>query len=181
MPRWTQASCVSGSASSSLRRRRHRPSQANVRSHHPPPRQHREALLVLRPGDDFDQPAADRPRPVHEVRLVALVGPDQAQSREPLPRLPEHQFGTITFLDVRRMHHHDQQQPQRIDQDVALAAGYQLGGIEAARPPFPVVLTDWLSMIAALGVAWRPAACRTCSRNKSCACSHTPARRQVLK
>jgi len=79
------------------------------------------------------------------------------------------------------VHHDDQQQPQRIDQDVPLAAVDAFGRIVAARPPFPVVSTDWLSRIAALGDGRRPSSTRTGSRSTSWACSHTPARRQVLK
>ena len=57
------------------------------------------------------------------------------------------------------MHHHSQQQAQRIDHDMVLAARHFLARIIAPRPPFSVVLTDWLSMIAALGVGatWIPA------------------------
>ncbi len=147
----------------------------------PPPRQDNEAFLILWPGDDLDHPAADRPCPVDQVRLIALIDPDPPEAGEASQGGPEHQLGAVAFLDIRRMDHHDQQQPQRIDQDVALAAVYVLGGVVAPRPPFSVVFTDWLSRIAALGVASRPSASRTCSRTRPCACSQTPARRQVLK
>jgi len=42
-----------------------------------------------------------------------------------------------------------------------------LAGVITARPPFSVVFTDWLSMIAALGLSSRPAACRTLPRKAS--------------
>ena len=40
--------------------------------------------------------------------------------------------------------------------------------IKAADPPFSVVLTDWLSMIPALGWRCFPLATRTSPRNRSC-------------
>ena len=56
------------------------------------------------------------------------------------PEHPQHRVG-------------DQQQPERIDQDVTLASVDLLARIVAVDPPFSVVLTDWLSRIAAEG--WR--------------------------
>jgi hypothetical protein len=39
------------------------------------------------------------------------------------------------------MHHHDEEQPQDIDDDVALATADALAAVIAAGPPFSVVLT----------------------------------------
>jgi hypothetical protein len=44
-----------------------------------------------------------------------------------------------------------------VDQQVPLAPVQLLGAIVAAAPPFSVVLADWLSRIAAVGAAARPA------------------------
>jgi hypothetical protein len=58
------------------------------------------------------------------------------------------------------------QQALRIDEDVALLALDPLAGIETMRvrdPPFSALLTLWLSMIAAVGEASRPA----CSRQST--------------
>ena len=46
--------------------------------------------------------------------------------------------------------------------------------IIATRPPFSVVFTDWLSMIAALGVGLLPSDCRTLGRSASWTPSHVP-------
>jgi len=73
---------------------------------------------------------------------------------------------SVPVLDIRRMYHHRQEQPERVHENMALAAFYLLAGIVAAMPPFSV-LTVWLSKTAALGVGWRPTFRRTCSRRWS--------------
>ena len=50
-------------------------------------------------------------------------------------------FGPITVLDASRMHHHDEEQPQNIDDNVALAPTDALATVIAPGPPFSVVLT----------------------------------------
>src|SRR5439155_15436864 len=88
-------------------------------------------------------------------------------------------FGSITVLDPRRMHHHDEEQPEDIDDDVALAPADALAPIIAPDPPFSVVFTVWLSMIPALGSRVRPEAARRSPRRLSCIRSQTPVQRQV--
>ena len=61
-----------------------------------------------------------------------------------------------------------QQQAERIDEEVAFAAFDLFVCIEATDPPFSVVLTDWLSMIPALGWRCLPMATRTSPRSRSC-------------
>jgi hypothetical protein len=43
------------------------------------------------------------------------------QSRKAGYECPQHWFGPIAVLDPRRMHHHGEEQPEDIDDDVALA------------------------------------------------------------
>jgi hypothetical protein len=66
-----------------------------------------------------------------------------------------------------------------IDPDMALAALDLLGGIVAARPPFSVVLTLWVSMMTAVGLASRPS--RSVMTREWRMVSHTPASRKVRK
>jgi hypothetical protein len=65
------------------------------------------------------------------------------------------------------MHDGVHQQALRIDKDVALPALDLLACIVARRinrrPPFSALLTLWLSMIAAVGLASRAAAWRLCA------------------
>src|SRR5688572_6309371 len=80
----------------------------------------------------------------------------------------------MTVVDIRRMHRHPQQRALRIDHDMALTAFHLLVGIIAAWPPFSVVLTLWLSIIAALGSGLRPCLMRQSARNPSLIRSHSP-------
>jgi len=59
------------------------------------------------------------------------------------------------------MNRHRQEKSERIDSDMALAPVDLLAGIVTADPPFSVVFTLWLSMIAAVGLASRPSRSRT--------------------
>jgi hypothetical protein len=83
----------------------------------------------------------DRRHPRDELAGVPPIGPDQFQSRKAGDECPEHLFGPITVLDPRRMHNDDEEQPEDIDDDVALAPAGALAAVRAADPPFSVVLT----------------------------------------
>ena len=72
------------------------------------------------------------------------------------------------------MNHHGQQQPYGVHGDVTLATHHLLTSIIATRPPFSVVFTDWLSIMAALGVRLLPSDCRTLGRSASWTPSHVP-------
>jgi hypothetical protein len=84
-------------------------------------------------------------------------------------------------LDVGGMDHHSQKQSQSINYDMALATCNLLTCIIATRPPFSVVFTDWLSMMAALGVGSLPSASRTLGRKVSWMRSHVPSSRHFRK
>jgi hypothetical protein len=68
----------------------------------------------------------------------------------------------VTVLDVGGVNDRMHQQALRIDEDVALFAHDLLAGVVTRRidagPPFSALLTLWLSMIAAVGLASRAAA-----------------------
>jgi hypothetical protein len=56
---------------------------------------------------------------------------------------------------------HTEQQACGIDRDVALAPLDLLGRVVAARPPFSVVLTLWVSTMVALGLGSLPSRSRS--------------------
>ena len=111
---------------------------------------------------DNDQPQAeqeageqDRKAVVATIReYYAQPAVEQLQTLEQIPC-------ALGILDVGRMHDHTEQQSLRVDPNVALAPLDLLGGIIAARPPFSVVFTLWLSMMAAVGLASRPSLSRS--------------------
>ncbi len=116
--------------------------------------------------DDIQvDPAADGSQPGLELRaLVAAVGVEFQQERVQPEQRPHQQHATIAVLDVGGVDDRLPQQALGVDQDVALLALDLLARIKAGRidatPPFSALLTLWLSMIATVGLASRPA----CSR-----------------
>ena len=134
---------------------------------HPPAWQHLK--LMAGPGtlDDLQDPARHGHHPVHQLAAVASVSPDESKAWESSYQFIDDQPRTISVLDIGRMHHHRQQQAHGIYDDVSLSTVDLLTSIIATRPPFSVVFTLWLSMIAALGVGSLPSASRTQGRSVS--------------
>ena len=148
---------------------------------HPPAWQHLK--LMAGPGtlDDLQDPARHGHHPVHQLAAVASVSPDESQAWESSYQFIDDQPRTISVLDIGRMHHHRQQQAHGIYDDVSLSTVDLLTSIIATRPPFSVVFTLWLSMIAALGVGSLPSASRTQGRSVSLTRSHVPSMVQLRK
>jgi hypothetical protein len=69
--------------------------------------------------------------------------------------------GAVGVLDIGGMDEDTEQEAGGIDPDMALAALDLFGGIVATRPPFSVVLTLWVSMMTAVGLASRPSVSRS--------------------
>ena len=131
------------------------------------------------PDDPEHSPQGSRPNPPTCQRN--LHQPKSPQTPEPSHQFVDDQLCTISVLDVSRMDHHGQQQPHGIHYDVALSTVDLLASVIATRPPFSVVLTDWLSMMAALGVGSLPADLRTAERRVSLTRSHVPSRLHFRK
>ena len=151
--------------SQSLAKRRQRLSQAMVRS-----TIHRFGrttnLLQLRALDDLDVDlGAGCGKAIAELRpLVAAVGVKLEQERVEAEQRAHQQHAAVAVLHIGGMHDSLHQQALGIDQDVSFLALDLLAAIEARRvdrgPPFSALLTLWLSMIAAVGLACRSAASR---------------------
>ena len=131
----------------------------------------------------------------HDLQLERVAG---AQLGNPLDKPPgispispnepeavaypvEQQFGAVPVLNIGRMDDYRNNQTQRVYQQVAFATVDFLAGIISMDPPFSVVLTDWLSRIAALGSGSRPTEMRTSLCNVSWIRVQVPSRRQVEK
>ena len=96
--------------------------------------------------------------------LVTGIGVEPGQERVQSEQGRDQQSAAVAVLDVGRVHDGVQHQALGVDQHMALLSLDLLAGIEAVRidlrPPFSALLTLWLSMMAAVGLASRPA----CSR-----------------
>ena len=68
---------------------------------------------------------------------IAAVGIQDGQARDDTlkPWQQRHRAGPV--LNIGRVGQDGEQEPERVDDDVALAASHFLAGIPAARPPFP--------------------------------------------
>ncbi len=141
---------------------------------HPSSRQHLKVVAVPGALDNLERPACQGPDPLDQLSSIASIGPDQPHAGKPPYQFIDDQLRSISILDIGRMHHHRQQQPHGIYNDVSLSTVDLLASVIATRPPFSVVLTDWLSMMAALGVGLLPSAFRTLGRRASWTRSHVP-------
>src|SRR3954470_19612254 len=153
--------------------------------HDPALGQRHEALGVAA-ADDLEAPAA---RPRHGLRgglaAVGAVGEDHLDEREQPPRRAQQRDGPVPVLDVGGMDRGTQEKAQRVDQDVPLLALDLLArvvtaGIDA-RPPFSALLTLWLSMIAAVGLASLPACSRAWTNKAWCRRPSVPSQAQSVR
>ena len=139
---------------------------------------------VSREADYATMPKADVILITHghgdhlDPEAIAAVREDQLHSSEACTQLTNQQLAAIAILGVGRMHHQGDDQPQRVDDQMPLAARDLLTRIVTAVPPFSVVLTDWLSMMPTLGTGFLPTSRRTCPRSRSRIFRHVPLRRK---
>ena len=103
-------------------------------------RQHNKAVFVAA-TDDPDLPTASAGDGGRHLRpLVVGVADDTLDERKQPPRLAQQRLGAVAILNIGRMHHHGEQQAERVRQYVALAADNFLARIVARwvkrRAPF---------------------------------------------
>jgi hypothetical protein len=122
----------------------------------------------LRAFDNVQSPATDPFGPSNELSGISAIRPDQCQTAKAPLEPTQNISRSVAVLNAGGMNDHGQQQSQCIHNHVTLAPAYFLARIiAAARPPFSVVFTLWLSMIAALGDVSRPSFLRTWARRQS--------------
>ncbi len=97
--------------------------------------------------------------------LIGAVGEQFCQEWKQTKQCRDQRQPAIAILNVGGGDQAVQQQALGIDQNMALFSLDQLACIEAVRidegPPFSALFTLWLSMMQAVGLAWRSA----CSRH----------------
>jgi hypothetical protein len=107
------------------------------------------------PGDDRG----------HLRPLIAAVGIDDLDEGKQAAGPTQQQIRAVAILHTGRMDHDVQEEAERIDEDMPLAARDLLARVIALRidrrPPFCAALALWLSITAADGLASRPFFSRT--------------------
>jgi hypothetical protein len=122
--------------------------------------------MPITAADDLEHPRASAGhRIVRRSALVARVSDDPLQKGKAPSCLPQQSLGPIPVLNAGGMDTDGQQKTERVGQDVALAAIDLLARIIPGRvergPPLTPPFTLWLSMMAVVGLASRPAFSRT--------------------
>ncbi len=117
--------------------------------------------------DDLDSPSTALCECRRKLRpLIVGIGEDAFDEGEAAARAAvEDQQRAIAILQIGRVDGDVQQEAERVDEDVPLAARDLLARVIARwierRPPFCAPLALWASMIATVGLASRPAFSRT--------------------
>ena len=127
--------------------------------------QHDEAADIGSLHDlQIDAPAGTLQAVLKDRPLIPAVCIELEQKREQAEQRAHQQHAAVTILDVSRMDDRVQQKPLRIYKDMPLLSLDLLAGVIARRidldPPFSALFTLWLSMMAAVGLASRPAKSR---------------------
>src|SRR3954465_6165738 len=128
---------------------------------HPAPRDDGEALGPGEAPDDDQGQAEQVPGEQGREPVVHAVGEHDLEPRVQPLQLPQQVAGAVRVLDVGGVDDHAQQQARGVDRDVPLAALELLGRVVAARAPFSVVLTLWVSRMTAVGLGSRPSRSRS--------------------
>jgi hypothetical protein len=110
-----------------------------------------------------------RARPGHDgfhlAALIARIPDDALDKGEGSSCLPQQGLSPVAILHAGGVDGDRQEEPKGVGQDVALAAGDLLARIIAGRiergPPLRAPLVVWLSRMAVVGLASRPAVSRT--------------------
>ena len=101
----------------------------------------------------------------HLAAPIACIADDALDEGEGPSGLAQQGLGPVPILHARGMNDDSEEEPKRVGQDVALAANDLLARVIPGRversPPLMAPLAVWLSMMAVVGLASRPAFSRT--------------------
>ena len=136
-------------------------------SFHNPPLGKDDKLVRVRSFNDFNGPAIPAHRPVHKPSGITAIGPNHFEAPPSRTQLFDQQLTTVTVLHVGRVDDQCENQAERVNNDMTLAPKRFLARVVSSVSPFSAVLTDWLSMMPALGVGLRPSLIRTRDRSRS--------------
>jgi len=137
--------------------------------HDPTTWKHHKSFGLIGALDDFSFEVGQdfRERLVKFRPLIAGVGKQLFQERIHPEQGSKQQDAAVTILDIGGMNDGVEQQAQRVYENMALLALDLLARIIAMRidpePPFSALLTLWLSMMAAVGLASRSSCSRHCT------------------
>ena len=122
--------------------------------------------MAIAPAHDLRVP---RPCPLnnglHFRALISGVADQPCEEGEHSTRLSQQGLGAVPILNVGSVHDDAEQETERVGQNVTLSANHLLvcvvaGWIER-RAPFCADFAVWLSIIASVGLASRPARSRS--------------------
>lgn len=140
-------------------------SQPSKRSlNHPTARQNNETDGSSDAVNDDQSETKQETGEEHRKSIVGAVGEDGAKPTVERLDFLQQRPRAVGVLDIGGEDDDAQQQAGGVDRYVAFAPPDFLARIVPTRPPFSVVWTLWLSMMAAVGLASRPSASRSMTR-----------------
>ena len=148
--------------------------------YHPPPGNNLEPRLVRQPRRDFYVNPVSA-RLLNKVTRISAIGPQLFEPGKTFSQFRQQPGADRAIVVVCFTHKGLEDKAFGIHDHMPFASLDLFAPVVAACAPFSVVLTDWLSILPALGVACRPSFCRSCSRRLSLRRRHVPSFRQVLK
>ena len=127
-------------------------------------REHDKAVAVAAAHNLEHPSAGPSDGGFHLAALVACITDDALDKGEGPSGLAQQGLGSVPVLHARGMDDDRQEEPKGVGQDVTLATGNLLARIIDGRvergPPLTAPLVVWLSMMAVVGLASRPAISR---------------------
>jgi len=124
-------------------------------------------LMRVRPFHNLDDATVPAGGPLYKATGIAAIRPDHLETPPARAELLDQPLAPIPILHVGRVDDQRDDKAKRVDDDMALSPLDFLARIVTSFAPFSAVFTDWLSMMAALGVGLRPSNCRTRTRSRS--------------